>query len=164
MQSLLASPACLEHGTLLPWPLKHALAGLSYAPTLPKPETGAPSSNGNGAAPAAAVATIVAAPPRPKPAPSPRPAVVPAAPAPTGSPSVTLLSMEEDDMSTEQIQCRDALRAGKRLLKEKNGSAAMVRFEKALMLSKALGDKVGVPVLGWRSGSRMCCAAASGAS
>lgn len=33
--------------------------------------------------------------------------------------------------------------AGKRLLKEKNGAAAMVRFEKALMLSKALADKVG---------------------
>jgi tetratricopeptide (TPR) repeat protein len=38
--------------------------------------------------------------------------------------------------------CRDALRAGKRLLKEGNGAAAMVRFEKALMLSKALKDKV----------------------
>jgi hypothetical protein len=37
---------------------------------------------------------------------------------------------------------RDALRAGKRFLKEANGSAAMVRFEKALMLSKAIGDKV----------------------
>jgi hypothetical protein len=37
---------------------------------------------------------------------------------------------------------RDSLRAGKRLLKEKNGAAAMVRFEKALMLSKALEDKV----------------------
>lgn len=37
---------------------------------------------------------------------------------------------------------RDALRAGKRLLKEKNGSAAMIRFEKALMLSKALADRV----------------------
>jgi hypothetical protein len=38
---------------------------------------------------------------------------------------------------------RDALRAGKRFLKEANGSAAMVRFEKALMLSKAICDKVG---------------------
>ena len=37
---------------------------------------------------------------------------------------------------------RDSLRAGKRLLKEKSGAAAMVRFEKALMLSKALEDKV----------------------
>ena len=39
---------------------------------------------------------------------------------------------------------RDALRAGKRLLKEKNGAASMVRFEKALMLSKALSDRVGL--------------------
>jgi hypothetical protein len=37
---------------------------------------------------------------------------------------------------------RDALRAGKRFLKEANGSAAMVRFEKALMLSMALDNKV----------------------
>lgn len=36
---------------------------------------------------------------------------------------------------------RDALRAGKRLLKE-DGAAAMIRFEKALMLSKQLQDKV----------------------
>ena len=41
------------------------------------------------------------------------------------------------------IILRDALRAGKRLLKEKNGAASMVRFEKALMLSKALSDRVG---------------------
>lgn len=34
------------------------------------------------------------------------------------------------------------LREGKRLLKEKSGAAAMVRFEKALMLSKANGDKL----------------------
>jgi len=50
--------------------------------------------------------------------------------------------MEEEEMTSDQIQCRDALRAGKRFLKEANGSAAMVRFEKALMLSKAIGDKV----------------------
>ncbi len=31
---------------------------------------------------------------------------------------------------------------GKRLLKDKNGAGAMVRFEKALMLSKALGDRM----------------------
>jgi pentatricopeptide repeat protein len=50
--------------------------------------------------------------------------------------------MDDDDMSSDQIQCRDALRAGKRLLKEQNGAAAMVRFEKALLLSRALGDGV----------------------
>ncbi|KIZ06926.1 FLU chloroplast precursor, alternative spliced version l-FLP [Monoraphidium neglectum] len=49
--------------------------------------------------------------------------------------------MEDDEMSPEQIQCRDSLRSGKRLLKEKNGAAALVRFEKALMLSKVLSDK-----------------------
>lgn len=37
---------------------------------------------------------------------------------------------------------RDALRTGKQLLREKSGPAAMVRFEKALMLSRALGDRV----------------------
>lgn len=36
---------------------------------------------------------------------------------------------------------RDALRVGKKLLKEKNASAAMVRFEKALMLARGLHDK-----------------------
>ena len=51
-------------------------------------------------------------------------------------------TMEDEEMSMDQIACRDALRAGKRLLKEKNGSASLVRFEKALMLSKAFGDKV----------------------
>jgi tetratricopeptide (TPR) repeat protein len=56
--------------------------------------------------------------------------------------STTVFSMEEDDMSQDQVACRDALRAGKRLLKEKNGAASMVRFEKALMLSKALSDRV----------------------
>ena len=52
---------------------------------------------------------------------------------------------------------RDALKSGKRLLKEKNGAAAMVRFEKALMLCKQLGDKVGSVSLalgGWRVTSR----------
>jgi len=44
-------------------------------------------------------------------------------------------------MSNDQIACRDALRMGKRMLKESSGAAAMVRFEKALMLSKALHDK-----------------------
>jgi tetratricopeptide (TPR) repeat protein len=34
------------------------------------------------------------------------------------------------------------LKEGKRFLKEKNGPAAMVRFEKALMLSRASGQKL----------------------
>ncbi|GLC48940.1 hypothetical protein PLESTB_000165300 [Pleodorina starrii] len=119
--------------------------GLSYAPpatrggliTIPTPPRDAP------AAPAvkpAPVAVVVAPPP-----PAPTPAAAPAAAvdvSPATQPLNTLFSMEEEELSSDQIQCRDALRAGKRLLKEKNGAAAMVRFEKALMLSKALGDKV----------------------
>jgi len=65
-------------------------------------------------------------PPRPTPAPCPPP--IPR-------------SMDDEEMSNDQIACRDALRMGKRMLKESSGAAAMVRFEKALMLSKALHDK-----------------------
>ncbi|KXZ48870.1 hypothetical protein GPECTOR_25g455 [Gonium pectorale] len=118
--------------------------GLSYAPPatrgglsiLPARDNAAAS-----AAPAAAVATaVVTAPP---PAPKPTPVAAPAA-APSSAPNPvnTLFSMEEEELSSDQIQCKDALRAGKRLLKEKNGAAAMVRFEKALMLSRALADRV----------------------
>ncbi|GLI62218.1 hypothetical protein VaNZ11_004811, partial [Volvox africanus] len=118
--------------------------GLSYAPpatrsgliTIPAPPRDAMS-----AAPSVAStgsATVVVA--------APTPIVVPAAPATAASPATaplnTLFSMEEEELSSDQIQCKEALRAGKRLLKEKNGAAAMVRFEKALMLSKALADKV----------------------
>lgn len=46
--------------------------------------------------------------------------------------------------------------AGKRLLKEKNGAAAMVRFEKALMLSKALADRVRAKLL-WIEGPLIDC-------
>jgi len=118
---------------------QQARAGTVYAPglTYVPPVSSEASMNGSGAT---ATATLTA-PPRPIVKP-----VVPAAPQPQPaakqSVSTTLLSMEEDEMSAEQVQCRDSLRAGKRLLKEKNGAAAMVRFEKALMLSKALGDKV----------------------
>ena len=34
-----------------------------------------------------------------------------------------------------------ALKEGKRLLKEQNAGAAVVRFEKALLLAKCVGDK-----------------------
>ncbi|KAG2487812.1 hypothetical protein HYH03_013656 [Edaphochlamys debaryana] len=127
--------------------------GLSYAPTTaplpPAPRGGVaavppviPTRDSNGAGPAAApavaaaAAVVVAPPPKPTPAPA-----APAA-APQSNSLNTLFSMEEDELSGDQIQCKEALRAGKRLLKEKNGAAAMVRFEKALMLSKALADKV----------------------
>jgi hypothetical protein len=34
----------------------------------------------------------------------------------------TLMSMDEDEMSAEQLACRERLRAGKRLLKERQGA------------------------------------------
>lgn len=61
------------------------------------------------------------------------------APSTAGS---TIFSMEEEELNSDQLQCRDSLRSGKRLLKANNGAGALVRFEKALMLSRALGDKV----------------------
>ncbi|GIL62678.1 hypothetical protein Vafri_16860 [Volvox africanus] len=112
-------------------------SGLVTIPTLPRDATSAAPSVST-----ASAAVVIAAPPE---AP-PTPIIVPAAPATAASPVTaplnTLFSMEEEELSSDQIQCKEALRAGKRLLKEKNGAAAMVRFEKALMLSKALGDKV----------------------
>jgi tetratricopeptide (TPR) repeat protein len=74
--------------------------------------------------------------------PAPEPSAVADASSPPQPGVSTIFSMDDDDMSTDQIQCRDALRAGKRLLKEQNGAAAMVRFEKALLLSRALADGV----------------------
>ncbi|GFR50693.1 hypothetical protein Agub_g12946 [Astrephomene gubernaculifera] len=109
--------------------------GLSYAPPATRGGLNIAPNRGDGpaaASPAPAAKTVVVA--APPPTPSPLPSSSPAA--------LTLLSMEEEDMSSDQLQCREALRAGKRLLKEKNGAGAMLRFEKALMLSKALGDKI----------------------
>ena len=51
-------------------------------------------------------------------------------------------SMDEDDLTGDQQQCLLALREGKRLLKQQHGASAMVRFEKALMLAKSLGEKI----------------------
>lgn len=51
-------------------------------------------------------------------------------------------TMDEEDMSAEQQQCTMALKDGKRLLKDKQGSKAMVRFEKALMLAKSMGERI----------------------
>ncbi|KAK9800908.1 hypothetical protein WJX73_009849 [Symbiochloris irregularis] len=51
-------------------------------------------------------------------------------------PRNVLLSMDEDEQSPEVRQCVSALREGKRLLREKQGASAMVRFEKAHMLAK----------------------------
>ena len=62
--------------------------------------------------------------------------------APAVSTSSLMATMDEDDMPANKQQCLMALREGKRLLKEQHGSSAMVRFEKALMLSKSLGEKI----------------------
>lgn len=120
--------------------------GLSYAPPT-APSNG--SSNGNGMPPAtvtlpAVKATVTVPANLPTASTSSSRDVATAAAAAAAAPVAarTLLSMEEEEMTSDQIQCRDALRAGKRFLKEANGSAAMVRFEKALMLSKAISDKV----------------------
>lgn len=51
-------------------------------------------------------------------------------------------TVDEDDLPAEQQQCLMALREGKRLLKEKQGASAMVRFEKALMLAKSTGEMI----------------------
>ncbi|CAD7701494.1 unnamed protein product [Ostreobium quekettii] len=56
-------------------------------------------------------------------------------------PSVMLNSLDEE-MSEDQIHCSEALKEGKKRLKEGSGSAAMVRFEKALMLSKGMKDRI----------------------
>ncbi len=91
-------PTCLNPGAHVPLcPL-----GLSYAP----PARGPVTSSRDGpaaAAPAAAAATLVVAPPAPA-----------AAPAPTPLPAQlnTLLSMEEEEMSSDQLQCKDALKSG----------------------------------------------------
>ncbi|GAX80830.1 hypothetical protein CEUSTIGMA_g8265.t1 [Chlamydomonas eustigma] len=110
--------------------------GLTYAPPQMAGGDSPATSRGSSvraAAGAATRTTVVMAPTATAPV---------AAPAAAPISSATVLSMEEEDMSQDQVACRDALRAGKRLLKEKNGAASMVRFEKALMLSKALSDRV----------------------
>jgi len=116
---------------------QQARAGTVYAPGLTylPPMTGA-DGNGNGSSSPSSSPAAEPEVARPRPA-----TATVTLPKPSTS-ERTLLSMEDDEMTADQIQCRDALRAGKRFLKEANGAAAMVRFEKALMLSKALGDRV----------------------
>lgn len=53
-----------------------------------------------------------------------------------------MASMDEEDLGVEKKQCLNTLRDGKRLLKQQHGASAMVRFEKALMLAKSLGERV----------------------
>ncbi|KAG1679612.1 hypothetical protein FOA52_006129 [Chlamydomonas sp. UWO 241] len=112
--------------------------GLTYAPQSdsaidailrPPTEAEAPVSP---LAAAAAAAAAAAPPPTP---------VVPPKPAKSAGPLVTV-SVDEDDMTPDQLACRDALRAGKKMLRDANGAGALVRFEKALMLSRATGDNI----------------------
>ncbi|PRW56470.1 FLU chloroplast alternative spliced version l-FLP [Chlorella sorokiniana] len=109
--------------------------GLTYVPSAPMPDS---VFGGNGAAAAAAAVAqaqaAVAAPELP-------PAVEPAPPA-SASPAVSLMSQDDDEAGPEGPQCTQALKDGKRLLKDGSAAAAMVRFEKALMLAKVTGDRV----------------------
>ena len=131
--------------------------GLNYAPQ-PLSPAGRPLSellrdsgeNGSGgilaSAAAAAAATSVAAPPQPSSSADARSSSSPSTSTSSSSqtdpsPSV-VVSLDDEEVSAELRACVSALREGKRLLKEKQGPAAMVRFEKALMLAEALGDKV----------------------
>jgi tetratricopeptide (TPR) repeat protein len=121
--------------------------GLTYAP---------PSTASNGAAgaedsarsnklslPSGAVKPM----PMPKATSIPK-AVMPAieaAAAAVGNPeaaTVSLVSIDEEDVRPEVKQCQAALKEGKKLLKDSASGPAMVRFEKALMLAKSMGDKV----------------------
>lgn len=68
-----------------------------------------------------------------------------AAAAAVGNPEaapVGLVSSDEEDLRPEMKQCQAALKEGKKLLKDTAAGPAMVRFEKALMLAKSMGDKV----------------------
>lgn len=84
--------------------------------------------------------------PMPKP-PAPKPVLpaIQAAAAAVGAAdalNVGMVSIDEEDLRPELKQCQAALKEGKKLLKESASGPAMVRFEKALMLAKALGDRV----------------------
>eukprot|EP00884_Botryococcus_braunii_P006602 jgi/Botrbrau1/15943/Bobra.0260s0004.2 len=53
-----------------------------------------------------------------------------------------LTSVDMEEKSREEIDCTLALREGKQMLKEKQGSFARTRFERALMLAQQTGNKV----------------------
>jgi tetratricopeptide (TPR) repeat protein len=68
-----------------------------------------------------------------------------AAAAAVGTPEASttnLVSIDDEDVRPEVRQCQAALKEGKKLLKDSAAGPAMVRFEKALMLAKSMGDKV----------------------
>ena len=125
--------------------------GLNYAPQPLSPagrplgellrESGERGDGGGGILAAAAAA--VAAPPPPAEVRSSSSSSSSAASPPAEAPSPSVVvSLDDEEVSSELRACVSCLREGKRLLKERQGPAAMVRFEKALMLAEALGDKV----------------------
>lgn len=118
--------------------------GLTYAPQ-PLAPGGLGGGGGNGSAATAVAASAVAAPAATTvvvapPPPPPQPVVEEAAPSSSSAAGISIVSLDEEEMSPEMKQCVHSLREGKRLLKAKDGGPAMVRFEKALMLAEAMGD------------------------
>jgi len=116
---------------------QQARAGTLFAPGL----TYVPPSVGNGTSGATLPVSTLTSPSGARP-PISKSAAPPAGDAAASPLSVSLTSIDEDDQRPEVKQCHAALKEGKKLLKESNPGPAMVRFEKALMLAKSLGDKV----------------------
>ncbi|KAL6776212.1 FLU1 [Auxenochlorella protothecoides x Auxenochlorella symbiontica] len=137
---------------------QQARAGVMYAPGLTyAPPAGGRTDNGAGAAqgavalPGASNLTLV--PPMPVPMPGTAEGADPpgdwggvsgggGSPA-LGGMGLSVLSMDDEEgPSPESVHCQQALKEGKRLLKNGSAGAAMVRFEKAHMLARSLGDRV----------------------
>jgi hypothetical protein len=132
---------------------QQARVGMLYAPGLtyvPPPDNGAAAGGAAGsqarpASPSSASssAVTVAAPPAAAAADAAAAAAAVAAASAAAAPPIgDAPSAEDENASPEARQCLSALREGKRLLKGGNGGGAMVRFEKALMLAKSIGDAV----------------------
>jgi tetratricopeptide (TPR) repeat protein len=126
--------------------------GLTYAPpggtdAAPAAAAGEELLSGAAAAARLQAAVAAAAPPAAPPAEAP-PAEAPAAapPADEGPPppmTSVLMSLDDDERARPEVaECQAALREGKRLLKAREGGAAMVRFEKALLLARGGADRV----------------------
>ena len=119
-----------------------ARAGTTYAPGLSYAPTGG-ATPASSPAPVAEASTASAAPVEPAdsaapaaaatPAASPEPPFPPGGSVSSGPPEVELKEKAEKEPSP--------LSLGRSLLKENKGSAALVQFEKARMLSRADGDK-----------------------
>uniref|UniRef100_A0A383W3H6 Uncharacterized protein n=1 Tax=Tetradesmus obliquus TaxID=3088 RepID=A0A383W3H6_TETOB len=114
--------------------------------TLP-PSSSSSNGNGNGRSSSSSSSqpqTVTATITLPKPLISTASPAAAAAAAAAAKPAAaqTLMSMDEDEMSAEQLACRETLRAGKRLLKQKEGAAAQANFEKALVLAQSIGERV----------------------